>query len=1505
MANFRHILTFFRVLYYLVSHRGLKVITLKPFMHKCYCALLLTLLLSLSSIASFAKYIHVIPTKKARVGITAEIYLPENTYFSSSLPNTISIEKKYLSIILGNGEKDLITSNYSDKEHTDIYLTIKYLFNTDTLYFYNHGYKIAEYSLAKKDFNIKDLLDYLDTQYQDRKSIQFFKKHKTPLRVKRIKHLYKKNYQTVKSKDADVTNETTSISTHIKHYTVSTDNLVLNLDASNLDNAGNSADSSDTATTWTDRSLEGNNGTLNNFTLPTGETDSGWDGSNTVSSPSILKFDGDDDFVNIGDVDDFDFGSGNFTVSIWSKSSTASRALVMKDNWAGSGNGIYIFTDGDTDYSYWNGSSITDFGDADGNWHNITVTRSGTGAGQVLLFYDGIKVTSATDSRTLSNSSSLRIGAPNDANRRFNGQVANVRIYNTALSNEQIRQNYVAESYKFQTDSKAPGIWGNEDLRGQAYKKAGDSFDIYVEDINANTNGDNDATAINTLSCMLGSTNLSTPAATVQNFSGGLTFDGSNNVVSIGDPGITTGSFSISALIYALDLSSANASWGQGIIRSTNNSSQVGDFFLSIDNDGAIRFANWRNTGADTDGLNVTADSTISSGKWYHLVASWDGTSNAIYVDGASVAIDSTTSTNTNWGTANEIGRNFNGNGYHFDGVIANVQIYNRALNSDEITKLYHFPYEPTNPQGLIAWYKLDDDDAATNTSTTATARKWDTSTNAITTDADLNGTLSGFTLSTTDGWINQYSYNLNKYTFTVPTPTGSNQIEKLQCTATDLAGNSTTTNEEVGGIFVARSPTLNTSVSNSSTLTTGDTFSVTVSDTTPDTSILAASVTPTAMIGDNSFSTTCSVSPTTLTKALSFDGSNDYVSIGSLYNGVKTVAFWVNPSNTTNYFIDLNGSAYIDASSGTISATGFTSPTIYVDGSVSSTISADSWQHVVVTTNTGINASATNLGKIGSNYLSGSLDDVQIYDRVLSPDEVTYINSNPGKPFNGLGLVGFYTFGLLEDTDSDSTEDNIRDISGSSKHGTLTDFDLSNALIDSTVTNAIDGESGSCSISVSANDPTGPATQTDTLTLSASNSLSQSGSVSRSTVTIVKNRTPSIDTPQDINMNGGKPISFTLSASDADEDAITYSATDLPNGLSVNSSTGLVSGAVPCKPGDSGVTTYTVTWQATDTNEATGSTTSNINIACASNNSGIFVGSSGVNTPITPKPNPSTPTVPITPATPQPTPQPTPTPAPQPTPTLPPIEDLPIIDAIFPKIPDVLIELNSSLSEASNIVLAESKSTFVIPTDSEIANIIQNNPPSEVNLSLKIIDAARKKHELESDILINVRKNSPITIITNEIPASIVDGSATFVLFINNEPKAKINIFITHTLRSSNDNINGPTENLAFRPSIADIKIIKKKKILKLIISGSNFFNKELIVNGQTVETTKRQTEVSVLPSTSLIPKKFKVKNNKKVIIAKFKIKNKRNIPEKINVSVTNPYGQVIKTLKILKKND
>lgn len=139
---------------------------------------------------------------------------------------------------------------------------------------------------------------------------------------------------------------------------------------------------------------------------------------------------------------------------------------------------------------------------------------------------------------------------------------------------------------------------------------------------------------------------------------------------------------------------------------------------------------------------------------------------------------------------------------------------------------------------------------------------------------------------------------------------------------------------------------------------------------------------------------------PGKLGSALNLDGGADYIDVGAGPSTVNSIAFWVYPQTTTEYFINLTSTTdYIWVNAGTITATGLTSPTIYVNGIATSTINSGVWSHVVITTSTGENASNLDIGRTqDTNYLEGRIDEVKLFDYVLTPAQVAY-HYNRGEP--------------------------------------------------------------------------------------------------------------------------------------------------------------------------------------------------------------------------------------------------------------------------------------------------------------------------------------------------------------------------------------------------------------------------------------------------------------------------------------------------------------------------
>ena len=127
------------------------------------------------------------------------------------------------------------------------------------------------------------------------------------------------------------------------------------------------------------------------------------------------------------------------------------------------------------------------------------------------------------------------------------------------------------------------------------------------------------------------------------------------------------------------------------------------------------------------------------------------------------------------------------------------------------------------------------------------------------------------------------------------------------------------------------------------------------------------------------------------LGQGANFDGVNDFINISRAVS-TRSVSFWIKPTTDSASMVNLTATAYITASAGSITATGFTSPTVYVNGITGSTLTANAWNHIIVTDTANTSANAITLGKANSAFTAGIMDDVRVYNRALSANEVTQL---------------------------------------------------------------------------------------------------------------------------------------------------------------------------------------------------------------------------------------------------------------------------------------------------------------------------------------------------------------------------------------------------------------------------------------------------------------------------------------------------------------------------------
>lgn len=126
----------------------------------------------------------------------------------------------------------------------------------------------------------------------------------------------------------------------------------------------------------------------------------------------------------------------------------------------------------------------------------------------------------------------------------------------------------------------------------------------------------------------------------------------------------------------------------------------------------------------------------------------------------------------------------------------------------------------------------------------------------------------------------------------------------------------------------------------------------------------------------------------------LVFDGGVGNLSIGNAGN-INSICFIFKPSNLTGNILELvNNSIYVTYLNGVIGQTGFTTPTVYVNGIVSSAISADKFYFVCLTQAANINANAINIGEANSVNFNGQVRCFLAFNKILSATEVSQIYS-------------------------------------------------------------------------------------------------------------------------------------------------------------------------------------------------------------------------------------------------------------------------------------------------------------------------------------------------------------------------------------------------------------------------------------------------------------------------------------------------------------------------------
>ena len=184
------------------------------------------------------------------------------------------------------------------------------------------------------------------------------------------------------------------------------------------------------------------------------------------------------------------------------------------------------------------------------------------------------------------------------------------------------------------------------------------------------------------------------PTRAIGKIGHGLSFDGVDDYVDSGTASVLDdlGPVSISAWIYPR----SEGESGVGAIVTKDTALTSGYWLLRMYSAGINSLSFIKNY-STTDLIIATADNAITLNTWQHITLVWDGSSSAvnakIYINATEASyvqqqngVDTKNSDNA---LNLYIGNRGNSN-ITFDGSIDDVRIYNRALTSDEVKRLYN-----------------------------------------------------------------------------------------------------------------------------------------------------------------------------------------------------------------------------------------------------------------------------------------------------------------------------------------------------------------------------------------------------------------------------------------------------------------------------------------------------------------------------------------------------------------------------------------------------------------------------------------------------------------------------------------------------------------------------------------------------------------------------------------------------------------------------------------------
>jgi hypothetical protein len=296
-----------------------------------------------------------------------------------------------------------------------------------------------------------------------------------------------------------------------------------------------------------------------------------------------------------------------------------------------------------------------------GVWTHLVGTCDGT---DLRLYVDGVLAAGPLTVTNAPEDSFWTAGSEITGGGVFRGALDDVRVYNRALSVDEVKALYAQGSSTYQAGQPtllASGLVGYWPFNGG--------------DISGNSVLDRSGQGNN-------GTMSGGPLKVIGKIGQALNLDGQNDMATIADHASLdmTSAVTVSTWFYPRDLSGGwHVIAAKGISGTNSNYGlwYTGGYF-------SITF--WNGTW-----INHATNQTYSAGQWYHLVGIIDSANDNVrlYVNGQ-LDIDSQTETTNMVANNDPLYITVNYGGAWANGVIDETRVYNRALSADEVKALYN-----------------------------------------------------------------------------------------------------------------------------------------------------------------------------------------------------------------------------------------------------------------------------------------------------------------------------------------------------------------------------------------------------------------------------------------------------------------------------------------------------------------------------------------------------------------------------------------------------------------------------------------------------------------------------------------------------------------------------------------------------------------------------------------------------------------------------------------------